>query len=244
MLIAGERVELVVRRSARRSFALQVDHRGARVSVPMRASLTAIEGFVHAHGRWLIDRLQARAAAPQPQVFQIVDGAQLPFLGGALTLRLAALRSPQWQAGANGEELLLPRGARAGAALRRALQARALQCYQQRVALLCAQLGLPLPPVRLTNAGTRWGSCSSRSGIRLHWRLIHLPPALIDYVAAHEVAHLLEMNHSPRFWAVVEKLCPDWRAARGELRRAAATLPLIQDGAEAMADDMAAAPID
>jgi hypothetical protein len=81
--------------------------------------------------------------------------------------------------------------------------------------------------VRLSSARTRWGSCSSRSGIRLHWRLIHLPPALIDYVVAHEVAHLLEMNHSPRFWAVVERLYPDWRAARADLRKAAAGLPVI-----------------
>ena len=68
---------------------------------------------------------------------------------------------------------------------------------------------------------------SRASGIRLHWRLVHLPPALIDYVVAHEVAHLLEMNHSPRFWAVVERLYPDWRVARRELRHAAAGLPLL-----------------
>ena len=88
-----------------------------------------------------------------------------------------------------------------------------------------------MPAVRLSNARTRWGSCSSRSGIRLHWRLVHLSPALIDYVVAHEVAHLVEMNHSPRFWAVVERLYPDWREARAALRRAAATLPVIATAA-------------
>ncbi|HNB07544.1 MAG TPA: DUF45 domain-containing protein, partial [Thauera aminoaromatica] len=88
-----------------------------------------------------------------------------------------------------------------------------------------------VPPVSLSSAATRWGSCSTRSGIRLHWRLIHLEPALIDYVVAHEVAHLAEMNHSPRFWAVVERLYPDWRAARAALRSAAATLPVIATAA-------------
>jgi len=86
---------------------------------------------------------------------------------------------------------------------------------------------LPVPPVRLSNARTRWGSCSSLSGIRLHWRLVHLPPELIDYVVAHEVAHLREMNHSPRFWAVVESVCPAWRTGRARLRQAAASLPVI-----------------
>jgi predicted metal-dependent hydrolase len=85
--------------------------------------------------------------------------------------------------------------------------------------------------VRLSSARTRWGSCSARSGIRLHWRLIHCPPALIDYVVAHEVAHLVEMNHSPRFWAVVGSLYPDWSAARLRLHEAARTLPLIEAGA-------------
>lgn len=128
---------------------------------------------------------------------------------------------------------MLPEGPRAAAALRRALQARALDWHCERVQALCARLGRPPPPVRLTNARTRWGSCSSRSGIRLHWRLLHLPPALIDYVVAHEVAHLVEMNHSPRFWAVVETLCPDWRRARRQLRAAGQALPLIQEASEA-----------
>ena len=84
-----------------------------------------------------------------------------------------------------------------------------------------------MPAVGLSNARTRWGSCSSLSGIRLHWRLIHLPLPLIDYVVAHEVAHLVEMNHSPRFWSVVESLYPGHVAARKALRQAAAALPSI-----------------
>lgn len=232
LLIEGERVHFVLRRSARRSFALQVDHRGARVSVPLCASVAEIERFVHQHGRWLIERLRERAGACAPRPFEIVDGAQLPVLGRPLTLRLGAVRSAQWRDGAHGEELLLPAGTRAAAALRRALQARALEHCRARVTMLCARLGVAVPSLRLSNARTRWGSCSSRSGIRLHWRLIHLAPELIDYVAAHEVAHLVEMNHSPRFWAVVETLCPDWRAARLRLRRAGAGLPLIDDGRE------------
>jgi predicted metal-dependent hydrolase len=71
--------------------------------------------------------------------------------------------------------------------------------------------------VKLTNARTEWGSCNHRGEIRLNWRLVHLPPRLAQYVAAHEVAHLVELNHSPRFWAVVEALFPDHAAARRAL---------------------------
>lgn len=228
LLIEGTRVELVLRRSARRSFALQVDHRGARVAVPLRTPLGEVERFVHSHGRWLLEHLQARAAAHPAPVLEVVEGATVPLLGRRLTLRLREGRITRWRGLADGtEELLLPTAVDPLRALLRALQARALAWYRGRVEEYCHRLTVPVPAVRLSSARTRWGSCSSRSGIRLHWRLIHLPPALIDYVVAHEVAHLLEMNHSPRFWAVVERLYPDWRAARADLRKAAAGLPVI-----------------
>lgn len=228
LVIEGTPVDLVLRRSGRRSFALQVDHRGARVAVPLRTPLGEVERFVRSHGRWLLDRLQAHAAASPIPALEVVDGATLPLFGRPLTLRLQAGRGSRWRALADGgEELVLPAAADPLRALLRALRARALAWYRGRVEEYCHRLGVPVPALRLSNARTRWGSCSSRSGIRLHWRLIHLPPALIDYVVAHEVAHLLEMNHSPRFWAVVERLYPDWRRARAALRQASASLPVI-----------------
>ena len=93
-----------------------------------------------------------------------------------------------------------------------------LERMTARAGLYAAQLGLPPPPVALSNARTRWGTCSARGRIRISWRLAHLSPELADYVVAHEVAHLKEMNHSRRFWAVVETLYPRYRAARREIR--------------------------
>ncbi|ENO94408.1 MULTISPECIES: SprT family zinc-dependent metalloprotease [unclassified Thauera] len=236
LVIDGTPVALVLRRSARRSMALQVDHRGARVAVPLQMPLGEVERFVRGHGRWLLDRLRAHAGAPAQVRIEIADGVQLPVLGKPLTLRLVAGRGVRWRVGEDGgEELLLPAAcSSAQKALLRALQARALGWYRARVEEYCLRLGRAVPAVRLSNARTRWGSCSQRSGIRLHWRLIHLVPELIDYVVAHEVAHLAEMNHSPRFWAVVERLYPDWREARAALRRAAATLPVIGPEAPAV----------
>lgn len=232
LLVEGTRVDLVLRRSARRSFALQVDHRGARVSVPLRTPLGEVERFVRSHGPWLLDRLRAQAQAPQPQLLEAAEGVSLPLFGRALVLRLVSARAARWRGAADGgEELLLPAGVDPQRALVRALRARALAWYRGRVEEYCHRLGVEVPAVSLSSAATRWGSCSTRSGIRLHWRLIHLEPALIDYVVAHEVAHLAEMNHSPRFWAVVERLYPDWRTARAALRRAAATLPVIASAA-------------
>lgn len=222
--LEGREIPYQLRRSARRTLALRIDDRGVSVAAPRRTAVREIEGFIAGHAKWLFDRLAAQAAQPEP--FVPADGALLPVLGEPCVLRLGGSgRRAVW--GGEGGELYLPASGDPHAALLRALRDRALDDFRLRVAGLCDRIGIAPPPVRLTSARTRWGSCSMKSGIRLHWRLIHLPPAVIDYVAAHEVAHLVEMNHSPRFWAVVARLHPGWKAARAELRAAARTLPLI-----------------
>lgn len=226
-------VPYVLRRSVRRSFALQVDHRGVRVAAPWAAPHAAVEQFIRGHGRWLLDKLAARAADAGPPPFAVVDGAVFPVFGENCRLRLGGGgRSACWRGSPDGvEELLLPAAANPREALVRALRKRALPWFGERVAEYCFRLGRDVPAVKLSSARTRWGSCSSVSGIRLHWRLVHLPPALIDYVVAHEVAHLIEMNHSLRFWAVVAELYPGWKAARMRLREAARSLPVIAGAA-------------
>ncbi|NMG76335.1 M48 family metallopeptidase [Aromatoleum diolicum] len=222
-------VVYVLRRSARRSFALQIDHRGVRVAVPWSAQNAEVERFIRGHGRWILDKLAARAAHTKPETFEPADGAVFSVLGESCRLRLGGGgRLARWRGGADGiEELVLPLVADPRALLIRALRRRALPWFAERVAEYCFRIGRDVPAVKLSSAKTRWGSCSNVSGIRLHWRLVHLPPSLIDYVVAHEVAHLVEMNHSPRFWAVVGELYPGWKEARVRLRAAGRTLPVI-----------------
>jgi predicted metal-dependent hydrolase len=79
-------------------------------------------------------------------------------------------------------------------------------------------LGREVAQIALRDTRSRWGSCSATGRLMFNWRLAMAPPAVLDYVAAHEVAHLVEMNHAPAFWAVVARLCPDWRAQRAWLK--------------------------
>jgi len=229
--LKGVTVDYQLQRSARHTLGLRVDDRGVRVGAPLALPLRDVEGFLRQHADWLLDKLAQRSARLAPVVFRAEEGARLPVLGEPVVLSLDhGARRHRWAPHpAGGEALVLP-AEEAQRALVKALEARALPWFRERVAEHCARLALPVPPVRLTRARSRWGSCSRLSGIRLHWRLVHLAPELIDYVVAHEVAHLREMNHSPRFWAVVASLCPDWQRARGELRRVAAGLPLILPG--------------
>lgn len=233
-LLLGERlVPYQLRRSRRRTIGLAIDHRGLRVSAPLRASHRDIESVIRQHGNWVLTKLdewRQRPAAVDTRL-TVVDGLELPYLGHPLTLRLENLSAGRgraqalWAADSRSLTLRLPREGNPGLLLERALRVRARDCFQDRLGHYGAALGVDLPPLALSSARTRWGSCSLKSGIRLNWRLIHMPLALVDYVVAHELAHLKHMNHSPRFWSVVEQLYPDHALARAELKRLGPQLP-------------------
>jgi predicted metal-dependent hydrolase len=225
LLLGGRIVPYVLRQGRRRRLAMTIDERGLAVGAPHGVPLAEIENFVGAHADWVLKKLDEYAQRAAPRQIAVRDGTRLPLLGGEIVVRV--------EAGANRvrwETEVLVIAARPDAELdalaRRALQRRALEHFEDRGAHFAARLGRPLPPVALSSARTRWGSCN-RTSVRLNWRLIHLPPTLIDYVVAHELAHLVEMNHSPRFWAEVERIYPDWREARAELKRRGREIPLI-----------------
>lgn len=229
-------VPYTLRRSARRSLGLTIDARGLTVAVPQRTSEADLNAFLLQRRDWILDKLARHAERATPAPFTLDDGAVFPFLGEPCTLHwVPGAARAHWQPGPHGRALLLPQRPaeqKARLLLRRVLQTAALDDFAVRLerclqALNVLVPGIAPPKLWLSSARTRWGSCSTRSGIRLNWRLIHLPPALIDYVVAHEVAHLVEMNHSPRFWAVVAALYPGYDAARAALKQAAHTLPDI-----------------
>ena len=222
----GARIVAYELLTGRRRLSMTIDERGLRIGAPRLLPLAEIEAFVHAHGDWVLKKLDEHVTRSSLRHLAIRDGAAIPLLGGEVHVRVVSgANRIAWE----GDLLIL--AARADADLdtlaRRGLQRRALALFAERVAHIAARMGRPQPPLALSSARTRWGSCSRHSGIRINWRLIHLPLALVDYVVAHELAHLVEMNHSPRFWAEVGRLCPDWREARRELKIRAASIPLI-----------------
>ncbi len=228
--LAGETVPYVLVRARRRSIGLSIDHRGLRVGAPHAATLAQIEALLLQHADWVLDKLRHWQARGDTEPFAIVEGARLPWLGGELTLSLNE-RGSRHAWSEDGQRLNLALAGRATpvTALQRALRERVRSVLASRLTRFAAVLGVPTPPLALSSARTRWGSCNSRGEIRLNWRLGFFPLHLIDYVVAHELAHLKEMNHSPRFWAVVESLCPDWRQRRVELRQRAANLPIFEE---------------
>lgn len=223
-VVLGDRiVPYVLRRGRRRTIGLTIDQRGLRVGAPPRAALGEIESLIRKHAAWVVDKLDSWRDRPSASVQTVTDGMSIPVLGEALALRIVAgnnsFRWPDADGAAPGELVLALRdGANAGAVLERALRDRAREVFARRLDDFCQRFSIVPPALRLTSARTRWGSCSRLSGVRLNWRLIHAPLPLVDYVVAHELAHLKEMNHTPRFWAEVTRLYPDWPVARKALR--------------------------
>jgi len=217
-------VDYKLRRARRRTLGMTIDRRGLRVGAPPRASLREIEAFLRLNADWVLKKLEEWHAERKEHRVVVRDGATLPLLGAVCVVKVeAGANRVRW----DGHALTLQ--ARPDADLRhlalRGLRSRALEVFTSRALHYAALLGKPMPPLALSSAHTRWGSCSEKTGIRLSWRLIHAPLWLIDYVVVHELAHLVEMNHSKRFWSVVESLYPDYRAARHELKQLATTCP-------------------
>jgi hypothetical protein len=228
-LLEGRPVEFRFQRRRRRTIALKVSEQGLSVSAPLRAPWREVEGFLHEKARWILRKLDERAAAGKPRLLFGASGETLPLHGEEVALVVSEGRRAVRLAGAQ-LQISLPGPERRGAVrslLLAWLKARALETLAPRVAHYAARVSLPAPPLALSNARTQWGVCMASGRIRLAWRLVHLRPELADYVVAHEVAHLVELNHSERFWALVEWLYPHWREARERIERDAATLPRI-----------------
>lgn len=225
IVVAGQTLDYTLRRSARRSIGLSIDQRGLRVGAPQGAALRDIEALIRQHGDWVLDKLAAWRERPAATRFAVVDGAVLDLLGSPIRLRVAPAKRAGAAFTADEIRLAVPDSADPAQVLEAALREKARALFGERLAHFAPFLGVAAPPLRLSSARTRWGSCSARGNIALNWRLLLMPPAIVDYVVCHELAHLKEMNHSPRFWSVVERLCPDWRARRLELRHLGRQLP-------------------
>jgi predicted metal-dependent hydrolase len=227
--LGSEIVGYRFRRARRRSIGIVIDDDGLRVAAPGHTPIAEVEAFIREKARWVLKKLSEWRSAPKPPVVNWSDGTMIALLGKPVRIELLpGRRNISLQDGRLGIGLA-PRAGQA--ALRKRgiawLKDRARALLGERLALYAASLGVPTPLLTLSNARTQWGVCREDGHVRLNWRLIHLPLRLIDYVVAHELAHLREMNHSARFWAVVARVYPDYVAARRELRDCRNRLPIL-----------------
>ena len=219
--LEGQEIPYYLSRARRRSIGMLINHEGLAVRAPHWVALREIEAALAARGAWIVETLAVwRDRGFESLPAQWRTGASIMYLGRSLTLKLFPSRKPSIEADLLDLAVLHPRAddeAVIDAFVRGWLREEALALLTQRVLHFAAQVAQKPPRVALSNARTQWGSCNHKGHIRLNWRLVQLPPHLSDYVVAHEVAHLVELNHSPRFWNIVASLLPGHAQAKREL---------------------------
>ncbi len=233
IVLGSHRVAYELRRSRRRSIGFVVGAEGLAVSAPRWVGVGEIESALREKAAWILRKLhEQRERARRLDAARVDwrDGTVLPFLGETVILVLdgritgASLREAA-ETLPGVPRLTLHLGlphtaepAQIRDTVQAWLQRQARHLFEERCAHLSQRLGVRMKRLSLSSASTRWGSASADGSIRLNWRLVHFALPVIDYVVAHELAHLREMNHSPAFWDVVRSAVPDFEAARGSLR--------------------------
>ena len=213
VLLAGRTVSLTIRPSdrARRMRLRMLPESGLEVVLPRGASRDDALVFVQREAGWVLRQLASEAHAAS--LLMPSDGVAIPYLGATVSLRMTAAGPVSLI----GETLVVP-AAGGLEAIERWYRAEARRLSGDHATAHAARLGVSFGRLAIKDTRTRWGSCSSKGNLNFSWRLVMAPLEVLDYVVAHEVAHLREMNHSSRFWTHVETLCPLYREHRRWLR--------------------------
>lgn len=201
------------RQARRYTLRIQSATREVVLTIPPRGTLAQARDFAQKHGAWIAARLDRL-----PRAAPFADGTVVPLRGMPHRIvHRRITRGTVWtEVDASGEQLLCVAGdaphvdRRVADFLRREAR-RDLDTASRRFA---RELGVEIKRVAVRDQSSRWGSCSTTGVLSFSWRLILAPDFVLDYLAAHEVAHLVEMNHSARFWRIVQKLCPDHARAK------------------------------
>jgi len=210
IMLAGASVDYRLVRARRRSIGMQIDFSGLTVRAPRWVPLREIDEVLSKRGSWILrslDEWRARRRHVMPREWK--TGAAILYRGRELALVVRP--SPERAIEADLINLTVaypvPHDEReVEVFVTRWLRDEAERLVLPRVLDYASRVTDVVPTVRLSKARSEWGSCNEHGVIRLNWRLVHLPPHLVHYIVAHEVAHLVELNHSSRFWNVVETL--------------------------------------
>ena len=225
ILLSGRQVAYTVRRSSRaQRVALRVTPaQGLEVVVPTRSRLPDIPALLRERADWIGRALDKVAAAHSTTLVSLHEGSLIPYRGTDYHLSVKAGGSRQTSI-ARDETTRMITVTTAGEApalaplLERWYREEARTRIVARAEHYAHDLGVTYTRLTIRDGRSRWGSCSSRGGLNFSWRLILAPPEVLDYVVIHELAHRRELNHSPRFWAIVAALCPEHRLHQRWLR--------------------------
>lgn len=205
-------------RSQRRTAAIHIKNGGVEVRAPMKMPKADIDRFVASKEKWITEHLsQSQLYAEKRKAFELNYGDTVAFRGTEYPLSAKAGNRARF----DGERFYLPPGCspeQIKAAVVNIYRLLAKQHLTLRVEHFAKLMGTSPKNIKINGAKTRWGSCSAKKSLNFSWRLVMAGDAVIDYVVCHELAHIIEMNHSARFWAVVESILPDYKERQKRLK--------------------------
>jgi len=211
-------------RSARKTIAIYIRPNGdVEVRAPRRAPARDIDAFVRAKAQWIAEKRSLVLARDEKRSrFALDYDSRVLVLGEDW-----GIRTGRTGYDLQGRQLLIPNGLEADelkSACERGYRKLARDLLPAKIERYAARMGVAPASIRISGAATRWGSCSGKGSLNFSWRLMMAPGEVIDYVVVHELAHLREMNHSPRFWAVVAAAMPEYQTHRAALKQLQARL--------------------
>ncbi|MFA6040689.1 MAG: SprT family zinc-dependent metalloprotease [Methylophilus sp.] len=226
----GETISYLLEHRSRKTIGLKITQDGLVVHAPKRIFAYQLNQVLQEKSQWIQNKLALRRAN-KVETVSWQDGEYLLYLGRYIQLKIQAHTSNKAPMFANDQLLLQTTQVENITLVQRKVvhwyQKQAMLDFGRRLEVFAAKLGVATPPFALSNARSRWGSCNSRGEIRLNWRLLQATPAVINYVICHELAHLKEMNHSAKFYAVLERLFPEHKSVEKELKLLSAQLHRI-----------------
>ncbi|MFA6082231.1 MAG: SprT family zinc-dependent metalloprotease [Patescibacteria group bacterium] len=210
--------EYIIVRAKRRSVQIKIDHDGkVIVRAPFWVSLRQIDQFVHQNEAWIAKRLDVHQQQPHRQSHHFNDGDMFWYLGKEYPLKISGEISGKVRF---ENALIIPntKPELARTMILKWYKNEADMFLRQRLDQFATLMDIKYHAVKITSATSRWGSCNHLNSISLNWKLIQVPKDVIDYVVVHELAHILQHNHSKLFWAEVEKVLPDYKIRRKWLK--------------------------
>lgn len=224
--LAGRTVTCAVRRSGRaKNLRLQVSaEKGLEVIAPQSYDLRDLKNILREKQGWILDKLEHFARlAEKKSAYQQQGGRRVLYRGREYAVETVVVPGAARKVAVEEDKLvvIVPEGAEgeAVAVLEKWFRSMARLLINQRIRVVNGKLNLSFNRVFIKGQKTRWGSCSQQGNLNFNWRLVMAPLPVLDYIVAHELLHLVEPNHSKNFWALVEAICPEYKAHRVWLKK-------------------------
>lgn len=230
--LGAERIAYLLRESNRaKNISLKISmEKGLEVVVPVNYPTSHVETLLRDKEKWILQKLSLISQrAQQKKENSLVEKQAVSFLGKSYPLVLVLQQGyPEVELIEDRIIVMLPQDHQDKVVqiLESWLRYQAKEIIMQRLEFAAKGLGVHYKQVFIKDQKTRWGSCSSQGNLNFNYRLVMAPLPVIDYLVAHEAAHLIEMNHSRKFWALVERICPNYRVQRKWLKEHGTELTL------------------